>query len=103
MSSPKLNWQSYLHTRQAVGLVWQSSPGWTMASLALLLLLGLLPLASLYLMKLIVDATSTLKPQDFSFIARQKPMTIGYKDFYLDLLFYHRSLRRLVAIEFKLG
>jgi ATP-binding cassette subfamily B protein len=70
MSSPKLNWQSYLNTRQAVGLVWQSSPGWTIASLALLLLLGLLPLASLYLMKLIVDATSTLKPQDFSYIVQ---------------------------------
>ena len=40
---------------------------------------------------------------DFSFIARQKRMTIGDQDFYLDLLFYHRSLRRLVAIELKLG
>ncbi len=40
---------------------------------------------------------------DFSFIARQKRMTIGHRDFYLDLLFYHRSLRRLVAIELKMG
>jgi len=40
---------------------------------------------------------------DFSFIARQKRMTIGNRDFYLDLLFYHRNLRRLVAIELKLG
>ena len=40
---------------------------------------------------------------DFSFIARQKRMTIGERDFYLDLLFFHRSLRRLVAIELKLG
>ena len=38
----------------------------------------------------------------FSFIARQKRMTIGKDDFYLDLLFYHRYLRRLVAIELKL-
>jgi hypothetical protein len=30
-------------------------------------------------------------------------MTIGEKDFYLDLLFYHRSLRRMVGIELKLG
>jgi len=30
-------------------------------------------------------------------------MTIGERDFYLDLLFYHRSLRRLVTIELKLG
>jgi predicted nuclease of restriction endonuclease-like (RecB) superfamily len=40
---------------------------------------------------------------DFSFVARQKRMRIGNKDFYLDLLFYHRALRRLVAIELKLG
>jgi len=39
---------------------------------------------------------------DFSFIARQKRMTIGERDFYLDLLFYYRSLHRLVAIELKL-
>jgi len=40
---------------------------------------------------------------DFSFIARQKRMTIGAEDFYLDLLFYHRRLKRLVAIELKIG
>jgi len=39
----------------------------------------------------------------FTFVARQKRMTIGDDDFYLDLLFYHRKLRRLVAIELKLG
>ena len=40
---------------------------------------------------------------DFTFVARQKRMTIGDEDFYLDLLFYHRRLRRLVAVELKLG
>jgi predicted nuclease of restriction endonuclease-like (RecB) superfamily len=40
---------------------------------------------------------------DFCFVARQKRMTIGQEDYYLDLLFYHRSLHRLVAIELKLG
>lgn len=40
---------------------------------------------------------------DFSFIARQKRMAIGGQDHHLDLLFYHRSLRRLIAIELKLG
>lgn len=40
---------------------------------------------------------------DFTFVARQKRLTIGKEDFYLDLLFFHRSLRRLVAIELKLG
>ena len=38
----------------------------------------------------------------FTFVARQKRMTVGDDDFYLDLLFYHRKLRRLVAIELKL-
>jgi predicted nuclease of restriction endonuclease-like (RecB) superfamily len=38
----------------------------------------------------------------FAFVARQKRMVIGSKDYYLDLLFYHRILRRLVAIELKL-
>ncbi len=38
----------------------------------------------------------------FSFVARQKRIQIGPDDFYLDLLFYHRNLRRLVAVELKL-
>ena len=40
---------------------------------------------------------------DFSFIARQKRMSIGADDYYFDLLFFHRPLRALVAIELKLG
>ena len=39
----------------------------------------------------------------FAFIERQKRMIIDGEDFYLDLLFYHRKLNRLVAIELKLG
>lgn len=39
----------------------------------------------------------------FSFVARQKRMTIGGVDHHLDLLFFHRRLRRLVAIDLKLG
>lgn len=39
----------------------------------------------------------------FAFIERQKRMIIDGEDFHLDLLFYHRNLRRLVAIELKLG
>ena len=38
----------------------------------------------------------------FSFIARQKRIMVDEDDFYLDLLFYNRDLRRLVAIELKL-
>jgi predicted nuclease of restriction endonuclease-like (RecB) superfamily len=39
----------------------------------------------------------------FAFLARQKRMRIGHKDYYLDLLFFHRKLRRLVAVDLKLG
>lgn len=39
----------------------------------------------------------------FSFLARQKRITVDDEDFRLDLLFYHRDLKRLVAIELKLG
>lgn len=39
----------------------------------------------------------------FSFVARQKRVTIDDEDYYLDLLFFHRKLKRLIAIELKLG
>jgi predicted nuclease of restriction endonuclease-like (RecB) superfamily len=40
---------------------------------------------------------------DFAFMARQKRITIDTRDYYIDLLFYHRRLRCLVAIELKIG
>ncbi len=40
---------------------------------------------------------------DFAFMARQKRITIDERDYYIDLLFYHRRLRCLVAIELKIG
>lgn len=40
---------------------------------------------------------------DFAFLDRQRRITIDTTDYYIDLLFYHRSLRRLVAIDLKLG
>ncbi len=39
----------------------------------------------------------------FSFVARQKHIQINDEDFHLDLLFYNRKLRRLVAVELKVG
>lgn len=39
----------------------------------------------------------------FCFVARQKRLQIGPDDYYVDLLFFHRSLKALVAIELKLG
>ena len=40
---------------------------------------------------------------DFAFLARQKHFVLDGRDYYMDLLFYHRTLRRLVLIELKLG
>lgn len=39
----------------------------------------------------------------FTFVARQKRIQVDNDDYYLDLLFYHRGLKRLVAIDLKLG
>ncbi|GAA1088570.1 hypothetical protein GCM10009648_30070 [Tsukamurella spumae] len=39
----------------------------------------------------------------WTFVARQKRMTVGDDDFTLDLLFYSRPLRRLIAVELKVG
>jgi predicted nuclease of restriction endonuclease-like (RecB) superfamily len=39
----------------------------------------------------------------FAFVDRQKRMIIDGEDHYLDLLFFHRILKRLVAIELKIG
>ena len=38
----------------------------------------------------------------FAFLARQKRMSVGKDDFHLDLLFFHRRLHRLIAVELKL-
>lgn len=40
---------------------------------------------------------------EFAFLARQKRITIDNEDYTIDLLFYHRGLRSLVAIDLKLG
>jgi predicted nuclease of restriction endonuclease-like (RecB) superfamily len=40
---------------------------------------------------------------DFAFVARQKRITIDQRDYYIDLLFFHRRLKALVAIDLKIG
>ncbi|SMC44544.1 Predicted nuclease of restriction endonuclease-like (RecB) superfamily, DUF1016 family [Pedobacter africanus] len=40
---------------------------------------------------------------DFAFMARQKRITIDDRDYYIDLLFYHRRLKCLVVIDLKIG
>ena len=39
----------------------------------------------------------------FAFVERQKRITVDGDDYYIDLLFFHRRLRRLVVVELKLG
>lgn len=39
----------------------------------------------------------------FSFVARQKRIQLDGDDFYIDLLFYNRKLKRLVVVELKQG
>ena len=40
---------------------------------------------------------------EFAFLARQKRIMIDNEDYYIDLLFYHRGLRSLIAIDLKIG
>ncbi len=40
---------------------------------------------------------------DFAFLSRQKRITIDHRDYYIDLLFYHRRLKSLVVIDLKIG
>jgi predicted nuclease of restriction endonuclease-like (RecB) superfamily len=41
--------------------------------------------------------------RDFCFVGSEYPLQVGSRDFALDLLFYHRGLNCLVAIELKVG
>jgi predicted nuclease of restriction endonuclease-like (RecB) superfamily len=41
--------------------------------------------------------------QGFCFVARQKRISVDGEDYYLDILLYHRLLRRLVALDLKFG
>ncbi|MBW4612035.1 MAG: ABC transporter ATP-binding protein/permease [Desmonostoc vinosum HA7617-LM4] len=47
--------QQTLHLVPALRLVWQSSPGWTIARIILLVIQGILPVVSIYLTKLVID------------------------------------------------
>jgi predicted nuclease of restriction endonuclease-like (RecB) superfamily len=72
--------------------------------------LDMLGLANVYSEKDLEDAIliqiqSFIKElgSDFAFLDRQKRITVDATDYYMDLLFYHRGLRRLVVIDLKLG
>jgi predicted nuclease of restriction endonuclease-like (RecB) superfamily len=39
----------------------------------------------------------------FAFYGRQKALMVGEQEFFLDLLFYHHTLRRFIVIDLKIG
>ena len=51
-----------LQLRQSIGLVWKSAPGWTLLNIPLVIAQGLLPLASLYLIRQIIDGVTNEIP-----------------------------------------
>lgn len=74
------------------------------------MLLDMLGLADTYLERdleaaLVHDMEAFLLEvgRGWAFVERQKRMTFDGDDYYLDLLFYSRPLRRLIAVELKVG
>ena len=41
--------------------------------------------------------------KDFTFVGEEYPIQVGNEDYRIDLVFFHRSLKCLVAIELKVG
>ncbi|AGY59070.1 ABC transporter ATP-binding protein [Gloeobacter kilaueensis] len=72
----RLQIRQVLQLGRALRLVWQSSPGWTSANLVLLVVQAVLPVASLYLTKLLVDGVSSglLLPDKSSALATVLPL-----------------------------
>jgi ATP-binding cassette, subfamily B, bacterial len=68
----KINIKQATRFVPALRLVWQSSPGWTISRIVLVSIQGILPLASIYLAKLIIDTVTTnLNSPDKTAIFRQ--------------------------------
>ena len=74
----RLRLRAALRIGRALKLVWSSAPGWALASAALTVIQGLLPLAAIWLMKLIVDAvTDGVAAADHSAAFREVAVLIG--------------------------
>ncbi|MEM9806547.1 MAG: ABC transporter ATP-binding protein [Cyanobacteria bacterium P01_D01_bin.56] len=73
--------KSLLQTAQrltpALRLVWHSSPRWTTTRLCLVIFQGILPLASVYLVKLLVDAITTQSANPQQVLQQSMPLLIG--------------------------
>lgn len=46
---------------------------------------------------------SSLGGNDFCFMSREKRLIIADKEFFIDLLFFHRELKAMIAVELKMG
>ncbi len=87
-----------LHLGRALGLVWRIAPGWTLVGSALLFVQGLLPLAALYLMKLIVDAvTGGLASPDKSGVFHRLALLVGLAGGVAALIALCRALAELIT------
>jgi ATP-binding cassette, subfamily B, bacterial len=82
---------------RAVRLVWTSSPGWTTASIALVVIQSGLPLVQLYLLKLIVDAVAGLGRADAGAAFQRITVLVGVAAAAALLAAICRSLAGLVA------
>ena len=77
-----------LRVDRAIRLVWKASPAWTTASFTLQTIQGVLPLAALYLMKLIVDAvTFSINTPDKTQAFKQWYMSWECIDVYVPVIF----------------
>ena len=55
---------------------------------------------------LVADVEKTIQAlggDDFCFMGREKRLIVEGEEVFIDLLFYHRSLRAMVAVELKMG
>ena len=81
---------------RAALLVWKSSPGWAIASIALVIPQGILPLASLYIMKLIVDCVAS------GYSSANKEAVIGQISMLIALAILLELLSILISVLDKL-
>ena len=55
---------------------------------------------------LVIDVEKTIQAlggDDFCFIGREKRLVYSNEEFFIDLLFFHRGLQALIAVELKMG
>jgi ATP-binding cassette subfamily B protein len=96
--SAKLKIKKALQLSRAIGFVWQSAKGWTLVNGFLLTVQGVLPLLTLYLMKLTIDTISAgLNVPGKSLVIRQAILLIGLMGLVALFSAFMRSIAGLVS------